>query len=88
MPSQPETIYAVYANSTDRRYLLGFATGEIKDIEAFFDDQKAYGLNLERVKAQHIPPGFADKRAALLQQKAAHEAEVRKIDSQLKHIGG
>jgi hypothetical protein len=68
--------------------LLGHATGQKADIEAFYADQKGYGLALKQVQVQNIPPGFAQKRATLLQQKEQYQKEIDRINAQLKHFGG
>lgn len=79
---------AVYAAHVSREVLLGYATGDMVDIEAFYDDQKGYGLTFKEVKVQHIPTGFAKKCAALNELKAEHEKEIERINRDLKHLGG
>jgi hypothetical protein len=88
MPNQPEQLYAVYSNHTNGRSLLGIATGAEIDIEAFFDDRKAYGLSIEPIQVQHIPAGYAIKRDELLQKRARLEEELADLNKQIKHIGG
>jgi hypothetical protein len=83
-----KTVWTVFSHDERQRMFLGYATGEKADIEAFFDNRKAYSLELEHVEIQHIPAGFADKRAALLQQREKHEAEVARINAELKQFGG
>lgn len=79
-----DRIYAVYATHVDNIYLLGYAIGEMEDINAYYDDQKAYGLKIKAVKPVAIPKGFAVKRKALLQQKAALQAQLDKLNKELK----
>lgn len=87
MSKQPQNsgpLYAVYAEDTDRRHLLGFATGERIDIEAFFDDRKIYGLVLDVVQPVHVHEGFAAQRALLLAEKAELEARLESLNRKLK----
>lgn len=85
MKRRQETIVAVSGTHNDgAAYLLGYVTGAERDIRAFFDDSKGYGLKMTEVKAKHIPVGYADTRAKLLQEKAAIEAKLAAIDKQLK----
>jgi hypothetical protein len=80
-----ETIVAVSGTQSDGPpYLLGYAIGAENDIRAFFDDNKGYGLKLSEVKATHIPAGYANTRAKLLQEKAEIEAQLEAINKQLK----
>ena len=79
-----KTIYAVYANVPDRRYLLGFAIGQVDDICAYYDDKKAYGLDLEKVDPLVIPAGFAVKRKGLLAQRDQLQAQLDKLNKELK----
>lgn len=72
-----ETIYAVYAKGVDRDTLLGYATGKVADIQAAYDDKKAYGLDLKPIKVHNIPPGVSvhlkelkDKEVNLIRQLA------------------
>ncbi|MHC4302202.1 MAG: hypothetical protein ACYS7Y_33500 [Planctomycetota bacterium] len=82
-PIYDDNIYAVWGNHTDRRFFLGIATGTIADITAYFDDRKAYGLDVEPVSVNRIPDGYAEQRAPLLKRKVAVEAELRKLNAQL-----
>lgn len=79
-------IYAVYATSSDSEYLLGYATGDMQDIKAYFDDQKAYGLRVECVtdKVLNIPAGYWEKKAYYLKKKAYYQAVLRGIDKELQ----
>lgn len=83
-PRQRETIYAVYAKHTDQNYLLGHAIGEVEDIEAYFDDRKAYGLVLEQVDPVSLRSGYAEKRAELLRQRDELERAMNQIDAELR----
>ena len=53
-------IYAVFRIDLDRNHLLGYAAGALKDIESYYDDHKGYGLAVEPVIVNHIPPGYAE----------------------------
>jgi hypothetical protein len=88
-PALSPTVYAVYAKASGTRDdFLGYATGTEEDICGFYADQKGYGLYLKIVFPQHIPAGFADKRNALLQERAKLEKELKRIDKEIKNIGG
>jgi hypothetical protein len=83
---QNKQIWAVYAEHEDRRMLLDFACGEIEDIASYFDDQKAYGLNLEPVNPIIIEPGYRAKRNELLFEKAQIERRLRTLDGKLTRM--
>lgn len=78
-------IYAVYGDNGSSRYLLGYATGLTKDIAAFFDDKKGYGLLIEEVQPIHIPSGYKLKLETLKLQKKALELELEEINKQIKN---
>lgn len=80
-------VTAVYASYVDRRYLLGYAVGRRRDIEAYFDDRKVYGLEFVNVIAIHIPPGYAEKKEGLMGQKAQLEKELRELEDKIKLQG-
>ena len=79
-------IYAVYATELHATRLLGYATGDMRDIQAYFDDKKAYGLEIECVtdKVTNIPAGYWEKKAYYLKKKAYHQAALRGIDKELQ----
>lgn len=84
----PEQIYAVYANHEDRRLFLGLAVGNVQDIQAFYDERKAYGLDLERANIQYIPQGFASRKAALMGKKRELQQQLIELEAELKKFGG
>ena len=77
-------IYAVHATTLDHPLFLGYATGKIEDIKAYYDDRKQYGLEVTAVKPLHIPEGYAHKREGLLGRKAQLEKELKDIERQIK----
>jgi len=77
-------IYAVYAIHTDRNYLLGYATGKVEDIRAYFDDQKVYGLEIKVVKWVHVPANYAEDKSALVAKRNALQKQVDELDRQIK----
>lgn len=83
-------MYAVYANHIDRKVLLGIASGDPEDIKAFYDNQKAYGLDLylERLQPNPIPPGYAALKDTLLAKRRLIAAQLADLDEQLKKLGG
>ena len=83
-----ETIYAVFATNTHDRSFLGLAVGEMKDIQAFYHERRAYGLEIERTDIQYIPPGFATRKAALLGKKRELQQKLIELEAELKKFGG
>ena len=63
--------------------LLGYATGTIEDIEAYFNDRMGYGLVITPLTPVDIPVGFAVKQKALLIRKEQLEEEFRKITEEI-----
>lgn len=84
----PETIYAVFATTTNSRECLGYATGALEDIKAFYHERRAYGLEIEVVKPNHIPPGYVSKKAKLLARKRELQQQLINLDAEIKLIGG
>jgi hypothetical protein len=82
MPEQLH-IYQVEAKGANRNTLLGYATGEKADIEAYFDARKAYGLILSLVVPKHIPAGYAAKRLSLQAQKEELQRQMLELDRQI-----
>ena len=78
-----DIIYAVYADHAYSRTLLGYATGNVEDIEAFFDSRKAYALVLVEVVSRHIPPGYAAKHNNLMARKQDLESELEQLNKEL-----
>jgi len=76
-------IVAVYAKHLDNRRLLGYAKGETKDIEAYFDDDKGYGLELESVEVVNIEAGYAESRTRLLDKRKRIQAELDELNRRL-----
>ena len=68
--------YQVEATGLDRNTLLGFATGDRADIEAYFEEHKAYGLILSLIVPKHIPAGYADSKEDLMKQKEELQRQV------------
>lgn len=83
---QGKTIYAVYAVHEDRNQLLDFAVGEEVDILSYFDDRKAYGLELKPVDPIVIPPGYAAQRNELLLEKVKIERRLAALNRKLDTI--
>ena len=79
-------IVSVSATQTDRNYFLGHAIGATEDIEAYFDDSKGYGLEMEPVSPVVIPAGYAAKRKGMLAKRADLERQLKEMDAQLKRF--
>lgn len=81
-------MYAVYANHENHRNFLGIASGDMQDIEAFYESRKAYGLDIEPIQVNHIPAGFAVEKAALKERRRVVAEQLAALDGQLKkHYG-
>ena len=76
-------IYAVFATQPDRLHLLGYATGDPVDIRAYYDDRKAYGLELKRVKTLEIPKGYAAEKETLVAKKKDLESQISQINDKI-----
>ena len=84
----PETIYAVYTTDASNSWeLLGYATGDVKDIKAFYHERRDYDLVTEVVKPNHIPPGYASKKAELMHRKRELQQQLDDLEKEIKHIG-
>jgi hypothetical protein len=79
-----ETIYAVFATHEDRsNVLLDYASGNPEDIEAYFSDQKARGLELRVVDPIVIESGYENKRNDLLSERAWLEQKLSTVTARL-----
>lgn len=83
---QGKTIYAVYAIHENRNQLLDFAVGEEEDIKAYFDDRKAYGLELKPVDPLIIPTGYCAERNELLLEKVKIERRLAALNRKLERL--
>lgn len=79
-----EIIWAVYAHDVDKRRLLGHAIGKPKDIDAYFDERKSYGLEKEEVRPIRIPDGYADNKQRLIREKQRLENELKQINDAIQ----
>ena len=82
MPEQLH-IYQVEAMHVDRNQLLGYATGEKRDIEAYFESRKAYGLVLSLVVPKHIPAGYAGMMARMAKQREELQRQMLELDQEI-----
>jgi hypothetical protein len=63
---------------------LGFASGEIADIEAFYQPQKTYEIYIKEITVKEITPQSAAERDVLIYKKKELEKELETIKNQLK----
>jgi hypothetical protein len=78
-------IYAVYATHVDRNYLLGYCiSDERQDINAYYDEEKGYGLEVERVAPIVIPSGYAVQKKELVRQREVLKKQLEEIDRKIK----
>lgn len=83
---QADPIMAVYAEGLDRDYLLGFSTGDQKDIAAFYDNKKQFGLKLVPIAVKAIPTGFADRKADLVTKRDELQKQLDDLNKQIKSV--
>jgi len=76
-------LYAVYANQLDREQFLGVATGVVKDIEAYYDQKKSYGLRVEPLKIVEIPEGYAGKYEKLIKERVVLEERLKQLNKEI-----
>lgn len=76
-------MYAIHEN---RNQLLDFAVGEEEDIKAYFDDRKAYGLELKPVDPLIIPTGYCAERNELLLEKVKIERRLAALNRKLERL--
>lgn len=82
-----ETIYAVHGTNLDHKYFLGHAIGERCDIEAYFEAQQGYGLEIEIVAPITIPKGYAKEKDRLKVKRAILQGSLRKLNNQIEGRG-
>ena len=78
-----EQIKAVFARHTDRNQLLGYAIGPDADIEAYFSDRKAYGLDIEVIKPVRIADGYGTYRAVLEEERNSLQNQIDELNRQI-----
>jgi hypothetical protein len=79
-----ETVYAVFARTDMWAKFLGHATGEARDIEAFYHSKREYGLVIEPIKVNHVPKGFAKSKADLMCKKRELQQQLIELEAKLK----
>jgi len=79
-----EQVYAVFAKTESYNKFLGHATGEVRDIEAFYHSKRGYGLVIEPVQVNHIPSGFAKGKSALMCRKRELQQQLIELEAKLK----
>ncbi len=87
---EPTTIYKITTEGDCEgrsTKTLGYATGEPRDIRAYFDKQKEYNLDLEKIKIRHISPKMVLSEKALLGQKQSLEQRMREVNEELERLG-
>ena len=79
-----EQIYAIYAKHLDRNQLLGYCYSESwEDIEAYYEDKKAYGIEVEAVRPVRIPKGYADRKALLVKERESLQKQIAELDRRI-----
>lgn len=76
-----EQVYAVYAKHVDRNILLGFCISDTyDDIEAYYEEKKAYGLEIEPVHPVRIPAKFAIRKKELVKRRLELEKQLKELE--------
>jgi hypothetical protein len=78
------TLFLVWANDSDRRRFLGLCTGHSNDIEAYYEDKKGYGLDIESVVPTVITAGYGKRKKELIVQKQELERQLKELDNRIK----
>ena len=73
----------VYSVHTNDNFLLGYATGDVEDIDKYFDDAKAYTIYVEEIQIVHVTPEKVGERIELLKKKLELEEELVRTNSQI-----
>lgn len=77
-------IHAVFAKYEDRNRLLGYVIAESEeDVQAYYEDKKAYGLEIETIEPVRIPAGFAAEKSELIRQRDALKKQLQELESRL-----
>ena len=63
---------------------LGYCTGNLDDIRAYYDDRKTYALRVEEIEVVHITSDSTMKRKALIKKKQELEEELDRIKNSIK----
>lgn len=79
-------LIAVYAKGLHDDRLLGYIiNSSMFDAEAYFEDQKGYGLEFKDVEAITIPTGYSTKKKLIQDKIKYHKEELAKLETQIKH---
>ena len=63
---------------------LGYVTGEVADIETFFNDRKTYELSIRPLEVKHISATSAAERRKLIEEKKKLEQRLESINKAIK----
>jgi len=62
---------------------LGYATGNISDIKAYFQDRVYYNLEIQPIRVVKVTPTSASERLKLFERKQELQAELKRIKEEL-----
>ena len=79
-------IYTVYAKHLDRDQFLGLATGDVKDIESYFDEKKGYGLYIKEAKITEVPAQYSKRKSELLLKKRTLEIQLQQLELEIRLV--
>lgn len=80
-------VYAVYHKDKwegEKGAIIGYATGEPKDITAFYKPQFGGQFCVEKIKIIDITPETISAQKRLKGQKKSLEARLRKVEAELE----
>lgn len=75
-------IYRVSTNNGVHCVQLGYATGDVPDIEAYFQDKEIYGLVIAPLEIMVVPKGYAKERARLDREIQVLKDKLAKLEEQ------
>lgn len=82
-----QQVYAVFAKHLDRNKLLGYCYSEsFDDIEAYYEDRKGYGLEVEAVHPIRIVSGYADRKKELADKRDKLQRQIDELNRQISGI--
>ena len=77
-------IYIVWAKSSSPRdTIVGYATGEKKDIEAYYHKRAEYGIYFEELRITNVCAGYADKHKRITEQVLNLRNTAAKLEREL-----
>lgn len=64
---------------------LGYAKGDISDIQDYYENQKCYGIYVEEIQIINITSESAGNKKKLIKKKEDLERELKNVNERLKY---